>query len=330
MKNLHAKSPCCRGKIYRFGNRRRQCSICKKTWRTRQKKRGRKKKRVTNDFAVRYLNNQVPPSSALASLRNTNERKTQRQLEQSIDYFLKHISWPELPRQGSLVLIADAMVKYIEKSWHTFYFMLIKRANENEALIAKPYTQRGTENAQGWRRAIDSLPKPTRACIKAMVCDGHGGLTSYAFWTKWSIQRCNFHLIARIQSRRSKWKSGRHREEGQLVYDLVNQALTTTDEKVLDDCIMCIEEISWTSKSPGLRKVLSGFVKNHQDFRTYLYMPELNLPRTNNTAESLIGCVQNLNFRAKGFATLTSLTKRIHALIKHKKKIKCNGHFQPN
>src|SRR5262245_9130522 len=40
MNLLHAKSPCCRAKIYRFGSRHRQCSLCKRTWSVRRKKRG--------------------------------------------------------------------------------------------------------------------------------------------------------------------------------------------------------------------------------------------------------------------------------------------------
>src|SRR5512145_827961 len=46
MHSWHAKSPCCRAKIYHFGSRRRQCSHCKRTWRIRNKRRGRKPRRT--------------------------------------------------------------------------------------------------------------------------------------------------------------------------------------------------------------------------------------------------------------------------------------------
>ena len=42
MHSWHANSRCCRAKIYHFGSRRRQCSQCKRTWRIRKKRRGRK------------------------------------------------------------------------------------------------------------------------------------------------------------------------------------------------------------------------------------------------------------------------------------------------
>src|SRR5438132_9297316 len=46
MHSWHAKSRCCRAKIYHFGSRRRQCSQCKRTWRIRKKQRGRKPRRA--------------------------------------------------------------------------------------------------------------------------------------------------------------------------------------------------------------------------------------------------------------------------------------------
>ena len=47
MHSWHAKSRCCRAKIYHFGSRhRRQCSQCKRTWRIRKKRAGRKRHRM--------------------------------------------------------------------------------------------------------------------------------------------------------------------------------------------------------------------------------------------------------------------------------------------
>ena len=46
MHSWHAKSPCCRAKIHHFGSRRHQCSYCKRTWRIRNKRRGRKLRRA--------------------------------------------------------------------------------------------------------------------------------------------------------------------------------------------------------------------------------------------------------------------------------------------
>jgi len=55
MNILQGKSSCCQAKIYKFGGKRKQCSECKKTWKIRQKKRGRKAKRVDKKLVENIL-----------------------------------------------------------------------------------------------------------------------------------------------------------------------------------------------------------------------------------------------------------------------------------
>jgi len=55
MAPLHAKSLCCGAQVRRFGRRRRQCTLCKRTWRIRQKKRGRTCTRHTQVLLKRIL-----------------------------------------------------------------------------------------------------------------------------------------------------------------------------------------------------------------------------------------------------------------------------------
>lgn len=330
MKKLHAKSPCCRGEIHRFGNRRRQCSLCKKTWRIRQKKRGRKRKREQKTLLIRYLQHEIPSLHALARKKGINADKLEARLLRSRDYFLNHTPWPQISKEGNLILIADAMVKYIDKVWYTFYFVLVRTTKSNEAIILKPFIRKGVESQLGWREVFDSLPNDIKRRVVALVCDGHRGLVNYAKYQEWILQRCNFHLIAFLQGRRSRWARSRHREEGRRVYELANHILTTRKEGEIMPSISKLEEIAWHAKSKELSRALLGFVNNYKNFRSYLRYPELNLPRTSNTAESLIGCVRELCHRARGFRSLNSLRKWISALIKNKKKIKCNGSFQPN
>ena len=331
MNKLHEKSPCCRGRIRRFGKRRRQCVICKKTWRAWQKKRGRKKARVSAAFLIRYLEHQTPSLRGLAKRYNLSEAVLKYRLKRSRQKFVSKTPWPSLPQRQSLIAIADAMVRYTKKGWHTFYFVLLRPARGDRAIIVKPYIKKGTETYLGWSEALDRLPEKTRSSIVALVCDGHGGLVNYARQYGWLIQRCHFHLIARLQSRRSKWRTGRHQKEGKRIYDLVNKVLAGKNKKVILKALVELEEIGWLSSSPEIARTLSGFVKHYEDYRTYLRYPELNLPRTSNTAESLIGCVQKLCQRTRGFASLDSLREWIEALIKYKKIIKCNGmKNQPN
>ena len=54
MKQMQEKSPCCQGQVWRFGERRRQCSVCRKTWQSWAKKRGRKVRRSDGQLLLKH------------------------------------------------------------------------------------------------------------------------------------------------------------------------------------------------------------------------------------------------------------------------------------
>lgn len=330
MKKLHAKSPCCQGKIYHFGNRRRQCSKCKHTWRIRKKRRGCKQKRGSKDYVLRYLRHQKLSSYALAKLRHISEDKLQRHLRKSLNLFLKNQPWPIIPKDEPLIVIADAMVQFINHQIYTCYFILLRRIEDKKAVITPPLLRKGQEVWQGWKEAFDQIPSGVKTNILAMVCDGHGGLISQAKRNHWLIQRCHFHLIAKLQAYCSKWSLSRHRRTGKRVYQLATQILTNPNEKEILKDLFLLKVYSEKSSSYGLKKVLRGFVKHYRDYRTYLCYPKFYLPRTSNSMESLISTIRDLNYRARGFCTPQSFKKWTEAILKSKKQVTCNGNFQPN
>lgn len=328
MNYVHAKSPCCGETIIHFGNRRRQCVGCGRTWRVRGRRRGRPRRRVLTDIIIKFLEHTVPSLQALSVRAGAPRSTFQARIARALETFCRQTPWPTIP-SGSLILVADAMVKMIERKWTTSYFMLLRSRDDNRAFIAQPFVRLGAEVAGGWRIAIDTLPESVRSRIVALVCDGHGGLITEAKWRSWPLQRCHFHLLLRIQSRRSRWKIARHNAEAEAIFRHVRRVLAHPHESELAHSLNALEEIGWTSSSPEIRKVLSGFVRNYRDYRLYLRHPEWRLPTTNNTAESFISCVKSLRQRARGFRTLRSLMQWTEALIKHKRFILCNGH-QPN
>lgn len=322
MKNLHAKSLCCGGRIIRYGRRRKQCVFCKRTWRLRKKKTGRKRKRTDKQIVIKYLSGMLLSPAGQAKIKKRNSDNFERKLIRSRDIFIRNTSWPDIPA-GNLILIADAFVQIIEKQWHTAYVLFVRSICEEKAVILPIFWKTGTETSIGWNEALNAVPESVKDRILALVCDGHRGLVNYAHWRGWPIQRCHFHLIARIQGRRSKWKTGRHAEEAKRIFELVNIVLKENDEKCFRKALAQIEEMGWETKSPELKKTISGFVKNYRDFRTYLSHQELNLPTTSNTAESFIGLIRNLLGKAKGFRTLESFKKWTDAFAKQKQNIFC-------
>lgn len=330
MKKKHEKSPCCREKIWRLNGRRRQCAKCQKTWRVWKRKRGRGKIRISPDTAHRFVFHRLLPTRSRLSGRPFSRNKRQYRLAKSRHRCFSACPWPTAPKKGKLIVIADALVKFVEKKWHTWYFALVRPIDSIWAIILPPYHRPGTETVMGWRKAFDALETDILSRIEAIVCDGHRGLVSESIWRKWKLQRCQFHLLARVQGRRSKRKSSRHYQEGRRLYKLIKQILEEPNEEKLPPVVNELEEIGWMSESPELRKTLSGFVNHFQEYRTCLKYPELKLPTTSNTAETLIGLVEEVGRRARGFKNLKTLNEWIFCVSKTRAVIKCNGKNIPN
>lgn len=330
MNTKHAKSPCCQGKVIKFGKRRRQYCICHKTWRIRQKKTGRKKKRVQANLAASFLENKRLSCYSIAAKFGKSEDTLNRRLRRSLDKFILDNSYPKLPAKGHLVVIADAMIQQIENKLFSVYLILIKTPESKKAIIASPHFEEGNESCIGWKNAFASLPDPVFKAITVVVSDGHKGLISLTLRNGWLMQRCHFHLLASLQGRRSKSKFSRHREVGEEVFNLVKNVINNSEEKNIKSSIERLILIRNQTNSPGLKRILKGFLKKHNQFRTFIDYPELNLPRTSNSAESMVGCVRNLLRRTKGFRSTRSLKLWIESLIKCKKYIICNGCHQPS
>ncbi len=329
MNKKHEKSACCRAETIKYGKRRYQCLLCKRTWRVWKHKRGRKKKRINHELVKLFLNREMISISKTAAKRQIPESTLQDALRRSRSNFLLHESYASIPN-GNLILVADAVIEFVERKWLTIYLMLLRNTFEDVAIILPPLFRNGTETYDGWSEAFETIPDSAKKRIKALVCDGHIGLVGEAKWRKWVLQRCHFHLLARIPSRRSLSWIARNREEARVVFSNVKNVLYDKNEKSITTSLNVLEEISWISSSPAIRTTLSGFVKHYEDYRSYLKYPELRLPITNNSAESLAGLIADLKNRWRGFKTEASLKNWVSALLKFKKKIACNGFHQPN
>lgn len=326
MHTLHEKSPCCGSTVWRFGERRRQCTLCKNTWRVWKKRRGRKKRRVSLVFVKRYLRRETPSLHALARARRKDESLLKIRLRHSLAKFLEQTPWPEIPTDAPLIVVADAMIITINKNTYTFYFILCKPLGSDRAIISEPAIQEGPESYLGWQQAFAKLPRTVFASICALVSDGHRGLVYLARDMLWVHQRCIFHLIAHVQGRRSRWARSRHRAEGEKIYALVKEIVSNLSAEDVRSALGRLAQMQGDTNSSMLKKVISGFLRYYREYRTYLDYPELELPRTSNAAESVIGSVRQLLNRAHGFRTLDSLTRWVHALLKLKQTVRCNGY----
>lgn len=310
MNTLHEKSSCCGGIVRRYGGRRRQCGVCRKTWRSWQRSRGRKKKRLSMLPALRYLRGGTAPT---------------RILQPSVIRFVSTTSWPIVPIEESLIAVADAFRQWIEGRLLNVYLITVRPVQDSWAIITPPHFAEGRESWAEWQTAFARLSPEILGSIQALVCDGHPGLIATAKRHGWLIQRCNFHIIAKLQGRRSRWRWSRHRAAGEHLFSLVRIVLTSTSSGELQTALKGLRTIGAATTSPQLRVYLSGFLTHYRDHRTYLAHPELSLPRTTNTAESLIAGIRSLARKAHGFRTQRSFKLWITAFLKYKKKMRCNG-----
>jgi hypothetical protein len=324
----HEKSACCGLKIIKFGNKRKQCTGCKKTWRVWKKKVGRKKKRVSVKLVESFFKHEISSMSFVSRKKNKSESFVQKEMLKSRDLFVEKTSWQKVP-DGDLLLIADAVVEMVEDKWRTIYLILARSIKDSQAVILPPLIVSSVENPSGWHQAFESVPPAILECVKAVVCDGHRGILYEAKDRKWIIQRCHFHLIARIQSRRSRYILSRNKEESKKIFSHVGVVLKSTDQKQVQKSLNILEEIGWTSKSKEIGTTLNGFATNYENFRSYIDYPELNLPITSNTAESLASTIADLKRRMRGFPTMNSFEKWIIALLKFRQNIRCNK-YQPS
>jgi transposase-like protein len=187
----------------------------------------------------------------------------------------------------------------------------------------------GKESADGWRITWENIPVGLRKRIKALVCDGYPNLVHLAKREKLLVQRCHFHLIASIKNYVTAGPLNRSGSLGQLVLNATQIAINTPDEHKLESALEEIWMLIKIAKSKKLKARLRGLLRDIDDFRTYRTYPELNLPTTSNTAESLVQYVRDLMYKARGFRTADSFMRWVKALCLVKKTMICNGKNQP-
>lgn len=326
MKKTHEKSPCCQGKVRRHGGRRRQCVECLKTF-TRWKKKSRHpKRRDPTQLIEDYLQGSRCSFEQQALSRGVNPSTFRARMRQALRKFVLKTPWPSIP-SGPLIAMADAMFVLIHGQPYTIYIILLRPVESSTAVIADTSLIPGHEQlTPGWAEMFGALPTEVRKRVLALVCDGNQGLLGMAYHYHWKLQRCQFHLLARLKHYASDSDWNRSNYWGEYIQTVVKEVLHTTDPERLKAALHEAQKICDQTSSKGIKKVLSGFLKQYTDYRTYLTSPELHLPRTSNSMESLNAQFKRLLGRAHGFSSVAALALWLEAFCKHRKTIACNGH----
>lgn len=317
-------SPCCRGRIIKFGQRRRQCVDCSRTWSVQLKKRGRKQLRINRQMIQNYLGKK----STSCKMRHLNRESMRRRMQLSLTKYLQSAEWNYPPDTTELIAIADGMHETIEDRLCVVYLILLRPVHSNQAWIMPPVIARGGESATGWLEALHSIPRQLRQRVKALVCDGDPHLVRQAKLMGLIVQRCHFHVIASIKNYVTAGPLSRNRTFGSFVLTAIQEILVTKDPNRLRALLRDVKDFITVAKNRKLRGRLRGLLKNLQDFHAYQKYPALYLPTTSNSAESLVQCIRDTLYRARGFRTIKSFHRWIRAICLFKKTITCNGKYQ--
>jgi hypothetical protein len=328
MDSWHAKSPCCRAKIHRFGSRRRRCSQCKRTWRIRKRRRGRKPRRSRPGIlqAVllegRTLKTLAPHYGLTAQGLS---RRFRRALRESV-------SRPRRLRlrRGALVLLLDGLYfSFRGKDW-VLYVMAVKPCRHNRAVFLDPLLLPGRENLRGWSQAIATIPAPVHRRIRASVSDEILGIIRLGTTRGWIVQFCHFHLISRLHScrgRRNRKLPGRALREA--LYQLTRQALELPDGPALQGVLKELRCL--VGQATGLRvmrMIVREFLRRIEHFRAYRKYPELDLPTTTGSVEAMNRRVRDLMRQTRSISSPQALLLWATALIRTRPNVMCNGkHF---
>ena len=337
MSQKHLKSPCCQGKIYKHGQRRRQCSICQKTWRIRQKKKGRKSKRTNTALVKRYLSNGSFNLHEHAKRLKITAPALRKRIRKSLDLFLETEQWLEPPADKDLIAVVDALMEKIltgkQYKNYTIYFVVLRTIDSDEAFILKPVIYPRYENKADWQRAINKIPKQLKDRILALIGDGEPSYITITRDNDWLLQRCHFHLLAELQRFASKKRRSRNKKLVIKIEELVRTIITTSDKHKLRKSLTQILKMINDPQVPTRlkKRFLKGFYRNYELYRTYLFYPELNLPNTSNSCETLCGITRKFLSKTNGINSVKTFYKWIIAIMLNRKKVCCKGAiFPPN
>jgi hypothetical protein len=145
----------------------------------------------------------------------------------------------------------------------------------------------------------------------------------------WALQLCQFHLVLKLQVQRSKpnraLRGGSDRLE---IYRLIRKALDLPQGPEL---YAALDQLRRMERTPCGTKRIRGMVREFLRcvgfYRTCRSKPELNLPATTNTVESMGSIVRQM-LRNRSGSSPRSVLLWSKALIRLRPHVTCNA--KPN
>lgn len=326
METRHGEIGCSHPVVHGHGKRRKRCTRCGVTWTIRKKRRGRKPRKRRLAGVAHAMRRQQSLTSRARRAHRTVSALSQRYAATLAS--LNRTPWPARIPSGALLLIIDGLWFRFRGIRWTAYLMAVRSVHGDDAIFLCPVFRCEWESAEGWSRCIGDIPRGTQSRIVALISDSIRGIEYVAADHGWILQRCHFHLMARLHvflgsiKRRIGWRSGRRR-----AYQAVKEIIATTDPVTTRRLSARMKRYIAHPMCPKpYRYRLREVLRRLDDYRSCLLYPHLNLPSTTNVMESMNSQIRGFLGRARGYRTPEALERwllmfvRLHHTMKCRKK----------
>jgi hypothetical protein len=230
---------------------------------------------------------------------------------------LEKRDWPHQIPEGSLILVMDAIWFKKDEERFTVYLMGLRAVDEDTLYFLRPVLRSGNESQKRWKEMIDGIPQDIRTRILAIVSDSFSGAGGIAKAHGWIFQRCQAHLLLRLETlcgdnkRTVSWREGRQ-ELKALMYALMN----TCDERKASKLADRLFTLGQDKECPHrLAMIVTETLRHLHEFRSCYLHPELRLPATTNALENTNGRIRNLLNRSRGCRTPDALIRWITGFL---------------
>jgi hypothetical protein len=247
---------------------------------------------------------------------------------QALQRFVAQPSAVRIPA-GPLVLLADGLWFQFEGTPWVLYLTAVKPCRGQHAVFLDPVLLPGNETATRWRAVFATIPANITARVQALVVDNLRGMRPLARHHGWMLQLCHFHLLLKLQVRR---RGRRYALRGGPVRDEIDRwtraILELPEGQALQHAIRRLRQLSLGDcGTQRIQWMVREFLRQRPFYRSYLDRPDLGLPRTTNTVESMGRLIREMFRRNRaGSNPVAALTWAI-AFVRIRRQLICNGHI---
>lgn len=319
----------CRAHARRHGGRRRYCTICGRTWTVYPRRPGRRRLRAEKMLPHQLLIDKLPAQRFIAR-RRCSPTAFYEHSRRAFARLAEKPYWPQLSEADDLILLVDGLWFAVRGIESVLYSLALRPVHSDSAYLLDPIVLDGKEYEKTWREAIETAVRPdVLPRIRALVADGFKGAGAIASDHGWIYQRCHWHLLSRLGAfggRRRRHMRGRVARDA--VLRLVHALLHERDEQLVPQLCADLQELACDEclGNRRIRYVVTNFLGDVDHFRAYLRHPELRLPTTTGTMESLHALVSETISRVN---SLQSILHRARCLVRLHPPLRCNSHKNP-